>query len=82
MPRRFIVVAAIVLSTTLPSAGQGARPLPNHQGTVDDQRACEPAVHKFCRHAIPDTFRVLHCLQTNRARIGKACQAVLASYGQ
>ena len=46
------------------------------------QRACQPAVFKFCQSAIPDTFRILQCLQANRAHIGKACQAVLASYGQ
>ena len=82
MPHRFILVAAILLSATAPSLAQATLPHPGHQGTADDQRACEPAVHRYCKHAIPDTFRVLHCLQTNRARIGKACQAVLASYGQ
>ena len=63
---------------------QGGPPLPfpGYQGTPHDQKACEPAVFKFCRAAVPDQFRILQCLQTNRPRIGKACQAVLASYGQ
>ena len=36
----------------------------------------------WCRAAMPDQFRVLQCLQANRAKIGKACQAVLTRYGQ
>jgi hypothetical protein len=57
-------------------------PFPSYQGTADDQKACNPPVQKFCRAAIPDQFRILRCLQENRDKIGKACQAVLTSYGQ
>jgi hypothetical protein len=57
-------------------------PFPGYQGTPDDQKACQPAVFKFCQAALPDTFRILQCLQVNRPRIGRACQAVLANYGQ
>jgi hypothetical protein len=52
------------------------------QGTPEDQKACNHPVQRFCRSAIPDQFRVLQCLQANRAKIGKACQEVLTRYGQ
>ena len=57
-------------------------PFPSYQGTAEDQKACDPPVQRFCRAAIPDQFRVLRCLQDHRDKIGKACQAVLTSYGQ
>jgi hypothetical protein len=56
-------------------------PFPSFQGTETEQKACQPAVFKFCREALPDTFRILNCLQQNRPRIGKACQQVLSSHG-
>ncbi len=52
------------------------------QGTPAEQAACRPDSVKFCRDAIPDTFRVLACLQQNRERISKACREVLESHGQ
>jgi len=57
-------------------------PFPSYQGTPEDQKACDPPAQRFCRAAMPDQFRVLKCLQDNRDKIGKACQAVLTSYGQ
>ena len=66
-----------------------AQPLPlplpgpfNFQGTPEEQAACSPDATKFCSDAIPDTFRVLACLQQNRTRIRKVCLAVLESHGQ
>ena len=52
------------------------------QGTPEDQKACSPDAVKFCKDMIPDTFRVLSCLQNNRAKISTACQGTLAKYGQ
>jgi hypothetical protein len=76
--RAALVAAAVVLAGTTASTAQGL----SMQGTPEDQRACKPAVMRLCRAALPDTFRILACLQQRRARIGKACQAVLAKYGQ
>jgi hypothetical protein len=66
-----------------------AQPLPlplpgpfNFQGTPEEQAACSPDATKFCSDAIPDTFRVLACLQQNRTRIRKVCLAVLELHGQ
>jgi hypothetical protein len=52
------------------------------QGTPEEQAACRRDSTTLCREAIPDTFRVLACLQQNRQRISKACREVLESHGQ
>jgi hypothetical protein len=84
MLRRSCLAFVLMLTATASAFAQAGPPLPfpGYQGTQNDQKACEPAVFKFCRAAVPDTFRVLQCLQANRPHIGKACQAVLATHGQ
>ena len=54
------------------------------QGTPEEQQACRRDAIKFCREASStnDTFRVLACLQSNRAKLTKACQKVLTDHGQ
>jgi hypothetical protein len=52
------------------------------EGTPEDRAACEPDVRMYCQAAIPDTMRVLACLQQNRQRIGPSCLGVLQKYGQ
>ncbi|SDI72797.1 MULTISPECIES: hypothetical protein [Bradyrhizobium] len=45
--------------------------------------ACARDVSRFCRAQMQDGDQiVLACLKQNRARISKACQAMLASHGQ
>ena len=45
--------------------------------------ACARDVSRFCRAHMQDGDQiVLACLKQNRARISKACQAVMASHGQ
>jgi hypothetical protein len=51
-------------------------------GTPEDRAACQADVNRYCQNAIPDTMRVLACLQQNRQRISRACQDVLQKYGQ
>jgi hypothetical protein len=57
-------------------------PLPMAQGTPEERAACGPDVQKFCEPALPDTMRVLACLQANRGKISSACSRVLVSHGQ
>jgi len=57
-------------------------PFPLPQGTPEERAACAPDVHRFCENALPDTFRVLQCLQANRGRISRACREVLERHGQ
>jgi len=52
------------------------------QGTPEEQAACAPDSTKFCRDAIPDTFRVLACLQENRQKLRKVCLKVLEDHGK
>jgi len=52
------------------------------QGTPEERAACAPDVQKYCEAALPDTMRVLACLQSNRSRISNACNRVLVSHGQ
>jgi cysteine rich repeat protein len=54
----------------------------NLQGTPEEQAACSPDASRFCSDAIPDTFRVLACLQENRQKLRKACLKVLENHGQ
>lgn len=75
-------------TTTASAQGQAPMPLPlplpfpSFQGTPEEQAACRPDVDRFCREAVPDTFRVLACLQSERTRISAQCRRVLESHGQ
>jgi hypothetical protein len=51
-------------------------------GTPQEQAACHPDAAKHCQTAGTDEFRVLACLQQNRAQISVACRRVLESHGQ
>ena len=77
----FLASAAASLAQPLPLPIPLPLPLPL-EGTPEDRAACEPDVRAYCQNAIPDSMRVLACLQQNRQRIGPACRGVLESYGQ
>jgi hypothetical protein len=82
---RLALAFVTMLIATVSSHAQGQQqrpPHPGYQGTASEQNACEAPAQKYCRAEMPDEFRVLRCLQANRPRIGKACQAVLSAYGQ
>jgi hypothetical protein len=68
---KFLFVIPLVLIATAASAQQ--------QG----HDACARDVSRFCRAQMQDGDSVvLACLKTNRARISKACQKMLADHGQ
>ena len=85
-----LALAVVFACLTTAAWGQGQAPaplplplpFPNPQGTPEEQAACRPDVDRFCRDAVPDTFRVLACLQRERARIGEPCRRVLERHGQ
>lgn len=65
--------------------GQTQAPAPQgdlFSGTPEEQAACSPDATRYCSDAIPDTFRVLACLQDHRQKLRKACQKVLTDHGQ
>jgi hypothetical protein len=85
---RAILATAIALSAAtsalaqMPPQPQPPKlPFPTGQGNEQERAACHPDVVKFCQDSIPDQFRILTCLQTNRQKISKACGGVLASHG-
>jgi len=82
------IALPIVLILTIPSFAAGETPTTPKapsgglfQGTVEEQVACAPDATKFCMEEIPDTFRVLACLQANRQKLRKACLRVLETHG-
>jgi hypothetical protein len=79
-----LVLISLFCQTAL-AANEPRRPPPQgglFQGTPEEQAACAPDASKFCKDAIPDTFRVLACLQDHREKLQKACQQVLTNNGQ
>jgi hypothetical protein len=63
------------------------RPVASSMGGNDQERAaCHPDVTRFCQTQLQinpnDVLGILGCLQTNRPKISRACQQVLASHGQ
>ena len=80
------LLIVLVFSGTLPTAADDWTTYPpglfQFQGTPEEQAACGPDATKFCSKAIPDTFRVLACLQQNRVGLRKVCARVLAAHGQ
>ncbi len=83
-----LILLLAMLRLTAPAFAAGETPTPPKspsgglfQGTAEEQAACVPDATKFCLEAIPDTFRVLACLQANRQKLRKACLQVLESHG-
>jgi hypothetical protein len=71
MTRFLFAISFVLIAATSASAQQ--------QG----QDACARDASRFCRAHLNDGDQVvLACLQQNRARLSKACQATLASHGR
>jgi hypothetical protein len=71
MTRFLFAISFVLIAATSASAQQ--------QG----QDACARDASRFCRAHLNDgDMVVLACLQQNRARLSKACQATLASHGR
>ena len=71
MTRFLFAISFVLIAATGTSAQQ--------QG----QDACARDASRFCRaHLNEGDQVVLACLQQNRARLSKACQATLASHGR
>jgi len=67
---RFLLAIPFVLLAASSASAQG-------------QDACARDASRFCRAHLNDgDMVVLACLQQNRARLSKACQATLAAHGR
>jgi hypothetical protein len=54
-----------------------------HSGMEQDEKACAPDVHRFCRKLVDQgDFTILACLKENRPKLSAACRNVLVSHGQ
>ena len=79
-----ICAAFLMMSLTgTPALAKEPPPAPGlFEGTPEEQAACSPDAKRFCKDAIPDTFRVLACLQDHREKLHKRCRIVLEGHGQ
>ena len=97
MPKGGIMIRISILSLmfALAVGVAGAQQLPPQpppvasamgQGNDRERAACHPDVTRFCQTQLQinpnDVLGILGCLQTNRPKISRACQEVLASHGQ
>jgi hypothetical protein len=70
MTRFVLAIPFVLIAAASASAQQG-------------QDACARDASRFCRaHLNEGDMVVLACLQQNRARLSKACQATLAAHGR
>ena len=51
------------------------------QGTPQERQACTRDAQRFCRKDLGNEGAVQGCLQTNRARLSRACSRVFESHG-
>ena len=76
--RKAILAAALAVSSIWVSTAMAL------DGTPKEQAACRPDVRRFCYKIKPGSGSLvfLSCLQKNRAKLSKACRAVLENHGQ
>lgn len=76
--RKFLL--AITLSSLALSTAAFAQ---GSMGTPQEQAACSRDAQRFCRNVIAQgDMAVLGCFQQVRAKLSRACDAVLKSHGQ
>ena len=73
----------LLLAITLSSLSLSTAAFAQSMGTPQEQAACSRDAQRFCRSVISQgDMAVLACFQQNRAKISRACDAVLKSHGQ
>jgi hypothetical protein len=73
----------LLLAITLSSLSLSTAAFAQSMGTPQEQAACSRDAQRFCRPVISQgDMAVLACFQQNRAKISRACDAVLRSHGQ
>jgi hypothetical protein len=72
-----------LFAITLSSLSLSSAAYAQSMGTPQEQAACSRDAQRFCRTVISQgDMAVLACFQQNRAKISRACDAVLKSHGQ
>ena len=78
MQKYFLALTLLSLSVSTGALAQQQR-----SGTPEEQAACSRDVQRYCRPVIDQgDFTILACLQQNRPKLSKACDAVLKNHGQ
>ena len=73
----------LLLAVTLSSLALPTAAFAQSMGTPQEQAACSRDAQRCCRSVIPQgDMAVLACFQQNRAKISRACDAVLRNHGQ
>ena len=73
----------LLLAITLSLLSLSTSAFAQSMGTPQEQAACSRDAQRFCRSVISQgDMAVLACFQQNRAKISRACDAVLKSHGQ
>ena len=70
-----IVTGMITLALGIGAAATTADAQEN-RGTMEQQMACTPDVFRLCGSEIPDSNRIVACLQQNIVQLRPACRAV------
>lgn len=60
----------------------GAAFAQEYRGTMEQQMACTPDVWRLCSDRIPDTNRIVACLQQNTNLLSSGCRVVFQSSNQ
>jgi hypothetical protein len=76
------IVSAILTTSALAQTASPFPPMIDTRGTADDQAACKRDAVMLCKNVLGDDMQVLACFQRQRAKLSKACNAVLVKYGQ
>ena len=73
--RYLLMAVAMIVVSPSSSFAQG------HMGTSKEQAACRRDASRFCRKQLGDDGAIQSCLQQNRSKLSRSCQAVFASHG-
>jgi hypothetical protein len=72
------LLAASLTASTTAQAQKGP-----YRGAPSEERACRGDAHRHCRAVLDQgDMAVLACLQQQRSKLSRACQAVLGKHGQ
>ena len=78
MRKTLLALTLLSLAVSNEAFAQGQR-----SGTAEEQKACTRDVQRHCRPVIDQgDLVVLSCLKDHRAKISRACDAVLKNHGQ
>ncbi len=78
-----LFVMAAVPAIAQSNDGKATAAMAQQGGTPQEDAACRRDTRRFCRHikAGEGNNAFLQCLQEHRAKLSKACDAVLKSHG-